>query len=65
MARLPGMKRSFGRWQMRFGGAWMRRSISMWCWGCCFLKYVSDAFQEAHAELETQLDDGADPRGSR
>ena len=29
--------------------------------GLLFLKYVSDAFQEAHAELETQLDDGADP----
>ena len=26
-----------------------------------FLKYISDAFEEYHAELETQISQGADP----
>ena len=29
--------------------------------GLIFLKYISDAFEEAHAQLETELDQGADP----
>ena len=29
--------------------------------GLIFLKYVSDAFEERHAQLETERDDGADP----
>ncbi len=29
--------------------------------GLIFLKYISDAFEEAHAKLETELDAGADP----
>ena len=29
--------------------------------GLIFLKYISDAFEEYHAELETQIPQGADP----
>ena len=29
--------------------------------GLIFLKYISDAFQEAHAQLELERDEGADP----
>ncbi len=29
--------------------------------GLIFLKYISDAFEEKHAELETELSQGADP----
>ncbi len=29
--------------------------------GLIFLKYISDAFEERHAELESQVDEGADP----
>jgi type I restriction-modification system DNA methylase subunit len=29
--------------------------------GLIFLKYISDAFEAKHAELETQRDQGADP----
>ena len=29
--------------------------------GLIFLKYVSDAFEEAHAKLEAERDEGADP----
>ena len=29
--------------------------------GLIFLKYISDAFEEYHAELETQISQGADP----
>ncbi len=29
--------------------------------GLIFLKYISDAFEEAHAQLETEIDEGADP----
>ena len=29
--------------------------------GLIFLKYISDAFDEKHAQLETELNDGADP----
>ena len=29
--------------------------------GLLFLKYISDAFEEAHAQLETERDQGADP----
>ncbi len=29
--------------------------------GLIFLKYISDAFQEAHARLEAEVDQGADP----
>ena len=29
--------------------------------GLIFLKYISDAFQEAHARLEAEIDQGADP----
>jgi type I restriction enzyme M protein len=29
--------------------------------GLIFLKYVSDAFEETHAQLQAELDDGADP----
>ena len=29
--------------------------------GLIFLKYISDAFEEAHAGLEAELDQGADP----
>ena len=29
--------------------------------GLVFLKYISDAFEEAHARLEAERDDGADP----
>ena len=29
--------------------------------GLLFLKYISDAFEEYHAELETQISQGADP----
>jgi len=29
--------------------------------GVIFLKYISDAFEAKHAELETQRDQGADP----
>ena len=29
--------------------------------GLIFLKYISDAFEEYHAELETQISEGADP----
>ena len=29
--------------------------------GLIFLKYISDAFEEAHARLETERDQGADP----
>ena len=29
--------------------------------GLIFLKYISDAFEERHAQLETELDQGADP----
>ena len=29
--------------------------------GLIFLKYISDAFEEHHAELETQISQGADP----
>ena len=32
--------------------------------GLIFLKYISDAFQEAHAQLELERDEGADPEGS-
>ncbi len=29
--------------------------------GLIFLKYISDAFEETHAQLETEIDEGADP----
>ena len=29
--------------------------------GLIFLKYISDAFEEVHAQLEAERDDGADP----
>ena len=29
--------------------------------GLVFLKYISDAFEEAHAELQEEVADGADP----
>ena len=29
--------------------------------GLIFLKYISDAFEEAYAQLETERDQGADP----
>ena len=29
--------------------------------GLVFLKYISDAFEEAHAKLEAERDEGADP----
>uniref|UniRef100_UPI002ADDD0A5 type I restriction-modification system subunit M N-terminal domain-containing protein n=1 Tax=Tepidiforma sp. TaxID=2682230 RepID=UPI002ADDD0A5 len=29
--------------------------------GLIFLKYISDAFEEQHAKLETERDQGADP----
>ncbi len=29
--------------------------------GLIFLKYISDAFEEMHAQLEAQLEEGADP----
>ena len=29
--------------------------------GLIFLKYISDAFEERHAELVAEIDDGADP----
>ena len=29
--------------------------------GLIFLKYISDAFEEAHAKLEAERDEGADP----
>ena len=29
--------------------------------GLIFLKYISDAFEEVHAQLELEVDDGADP----
>ena len=29
--------------------------------GLIFLKYISDAFEEVHAELEAERDEGADP----
>jgi type I restriction enzyme M protein len=29
--------------------------------GLIFLKYISDAFEEYHAQLETQISQGADP----
>jgi type I restriction enzyme M protein len=29
--------------------------------GLIFLKYISDAFEEQHAQLETQVEQGADP----
>ena len=32
--------------------------------GLIFLKYISDAFQEAHAQLELERGEGADPEGS-
>ena len=33
--------------------------------GLIFLKYISDAFEEAYAELEAERVEGADPRGPR
>src|SRR5438128_10302162 len=32
--------------------------------GPIFLKYISDAFEEGHAELEAERDQGADPEDS-
>ena len=29
--------------------------------GLVFLKYISDAFEEAHAKLEAEVGEGADP----
>ena len=29
--------------------------------GLIFLKYISDAFEEVHAQLEQEVDEGADP----
>ena len=33
--------------------------------GLIFLKYISDAFEEAYATLESERDQGADPGGPR
>ena len=33
--------------------------------GLIFLKYISDAFEEGHARLETERGQGADPRRPR
>ena len=32
--------------------------------GLIFLKYISDAFEEAHDQLKAEVDQGADPGGS-
>ena len=39
----------------------MRRTIRHVVLGLLFLKYVSDAFEEARAELEAEVEEGADP----
>ena len=62
--RTPDMRPSRGAWPTRCGARWMRRSTSTssrLLLGLIFLNYISDAFEERHAQLEREQAEGADP----
>ena len=40
---------------------WTPQNTSMSSWASYFLKYISDAFEERHAQLLKEVDQGADP----
>ena len=46
---------------MPCGAAWTPQSTSTSFSGLIFLKYISDAFEERHAQLEAEIGEGADP----
>ena len=57
----PATKRGSGKWPTRCAVAWTPPSTSTSCSALIFLKYISDAFEAQHAQLEAEQAQGADP----
>ena len=60
-ARPPATKPNCGGWPDALRGSMDAAEYKHVVLGLIFLKYISDAFEETHAQLETEVGEGADP----